>query len=59
MAMAEMSLLPAVRKADATTFIIADGTSCRQQIKDGTERGAVHAAQLLAMSLDRGERLNS
>jgi FAD/FMN-containing dehydrogenase/Fe-S oxidoreductase len=54
MAMAEVSLLPAVRKADTTTFIIADGTSCRHQIKDGTDRGAVHAAQLLAMSLDRG-----
>ena len=54
MAMAEAALLPAVRKADTTTFIIADGTSCRHQIKDGANRCAVHAAQLLAMSLDRG-----
>jgi len=54
MAMAEASLLPAVRKADVTTFIVADGTSCRHQIQDGTARGAMHAAQLLAMSLDRG-----
>lgn len=54
MAMAEAALLPAVRKADAATFIIADGTSCRHQIKDGATRGAVHAAQLLAMSLERG-----
>jgi FAD/FMN-containing dehydrogenase/Fe-S oxidoreductase len=53
MAMAEASLLPAVRKADETTFIVADGTSCRHQIQDGTARGAVHAAQILAMSLDR------
>ncbi len=51
--MAELSLLPAVRRADTTTFLVADGTSCRHQIKDGTERSAVHAAQLLAMSLDR------
>ena len=53
MAMAEASLLPAVRKADAATFIVADGTSCRHQIQDGAARGAMHAAQLLAMSLDR------
>jgi Fe-S oxidoreductase len=53
MAMAEASLLPAVRKADASTYIVADGTSCRHQIQDGAARGAVHAAQLLAMSLDR------
>ncbi|MGJ5078314.1 FAD-binding and (Fe-S)-binding domain-containing protein [Bradyrhizobium sp. HKCCYLS3013] len=52
--MAEASLLPAVRKADAATFIVADGTSCRHQIQDGANRGAVHAAQLLAMSLERG-----
>jgi Fe-S oxidoreductase len=53
MAMAEASLLPAVRKADASTYIVADGTSCRHQIKDGADRGAMHAAQILAMSLDR------
>lgn len=51
--MAEASLLPAVRKADAAAFIVADGTSCRHQIRDGADRGAVHAAQLLAMSLER------
>ncbi|NPU12338.1 FAD-binding protein [Bradyrhizobium sp. 83002] len=53
--MAEASLLPAVRKADASTFIVADGTSCRHQIQDGADRGAVHAAQLLAMSLERAQ----
>jgi Fe-S oxidoreductase len=52
MQMAEASLLPAVRRADATTLIVADGTSCRHQIKDGTERGALHVARVLAMSLD-------
>ena len=31
-AMGELSLLPAVRKADADSIIVADGTSCRQQI---------------------------
>ena len=53
MQMAELSLLPAVRRADAAALIVADGTSCRHQIKDGTEREALHVARLLAMSLDR------
>jgi Fe-S oxidoreductase len=50
--MAELSLLPAVRRADETTLIVADGTSCRHQIKDGADRGALHVARVLAMSLD-------
>ena len=36
MQMAELSLLPAVRAADAGTIVVADGTSCRHQIADGT-----------------------
>ena len=47
--MAEASLLPAVRAAAADEAIIADGTSCRCQIGDGTGREAVH----LARHLDR------
>ncbi|MGE3870521.1 MAG: (Fe-S)-binding protein, partial [Pseudorhodoplanes sp.] len=54
LAMGELSLLPAVRAADADTVIVADGTSCRHQIHDGTGRGALHVARLLAMSLARG-----
>jgi Fe-S oxidoreductase len=50
--MAELSLLPAVRAADATALIVADGTSCRHQIADGTERAALHVARVLTMSLD-------
>jgi hypothetical protein len=53
MDMAELSLLPAIRRADATALIVADGTSCRHQIKDGAGRGALHVARVLAMSLDR------
>jgi Fe-S oxidoreductase len=49
-AMGELSLLPAVRKADAGTVIVADGTSCRHQIADGTGRNAVHVARVLADS---------
>ena len=37
MQMAEASLLPAIRRADAKTLVVADGTSCRHQIADGTE----------------------
>src|SRR3954467_5785138 len=51
--MAELSLLPAVRRADSTTLVVADGTSCRHQIKDGTNHAALHVARVLAMSLDR------
>ena len=50
-AMAELSLLPAVRKADADTLVVADGTSCRHQIADGTDRQAVHVAQVLEQAL--------
>jgi len=53
--MAELSLLPAVRKADPSTLVVADGTSCRHQIHDGTQRQALHVARVLAMSLDRAE----
>lgn len=52
MEMAELSLLPAIRRADDTTLVVADGTSCRHQIKDGAGRGALHVARVLAMSLD-------
>jgi Fe-S oxidoreductase len=51
LAMGELSLLPAVRKADTGTLIVADGTSCRHQIHDGTGREAIHVARVLAMSL--------
>jgi FAD/FMN-containing dehydrogenase/Fe-S oxidoreductase len=51
MAMGELSLLPTVRKADASTLIVADGTSCRHQIHDGADRDAVHVARVLAMAL--------
>jgi Fe-S oxidoreductase len=52
MAMGELSLLPAVRRADADTLIVADGTSCRHQIHDGAGRDALHVARVLAMSVE-------
>ena len=50
MKMAEMSLLPQVRKAGAA-LLVADGTSCRHQIADGTGREAWHVARLLDFAL--------
>jgi Fe-S oxidoreductase len=55
MEMAELSLLPAVRRAGQTALIVADGTSCRHQIKDGARRTALHVARVLAMSLERAK----
>ena len=49
--MAELDLLPAVRKADPDTLIVADGTSCRHQIADLSERTALHVARVLEMAL--------
>ncbi len=51
MKMGELSLLPAVRRAGAETLIVADGTSCRHQIADGTERRALHVARVLERAL--------
>lgn len=47
----ERRLLPAVREADEQTFIVAAGVSCRQQIKFGTDRQAIHPAQFLRQAL--------
>jgi Fe-S oxidoreductase len=44
-----------VREAAADTLIVADGTSCRHQIADGTrgngDREAVHVVRVLAQAL--------
>jgi len=46
MKMAELALLPAIR-ARPDAIVVADGTSCRQQIADGSGRRALHVAALL------------
>jgi Fe-S oxidoreductase len=51
MAIGEQTLFPAVRGAAADTIIAAAGTSCREQIKDGTQRAARHPISLLAEAL--------
>jgi hypothetical protein len=49
--MGELSLLPQVRAADADTLLIANGTSCRHQIRDGAAREARHLAQVLQRAI--------
>jgi Fe-S oxidoreductase/FAD/FMN-containing dehydrogenase len=46
------ALLPAVRAAEGSTAVVADGFSCRTQIAQSTPRRAVHLAELLAAGLD-------
>ncbi len=53
MAAGERVLLPAVREADPATFVVTGGFSCREQIEQGTGRGVLHPAQLLAIAVDR------
>jgi FAD/FMN-containing dehydrogenase/Fe-S oxidoreductase len=45
--MAELTLIPHINIADADDLIVADGTSCRHQIHDGTNRNAVHVVRVL------------
>ncbi|WP_395070056.1 FAD-binding and (Fe-S)-binding domain-containing protein [Paraburkholderia silvatlantica] len=51
LAMAELALLPAVRKADRADLVVADGTSCRHQIHDGANATALHVARVLEMAM--------
>ena len=50
-AMGELDLLPAVRNAEKDTLIVANGTSCRHQIADGSQRNALHVAEVFQMAL--------
>ncbi len=50
-AMAEAGLLPAVRAAGPEDLIVADGTSCRHQIRDLGGREAVHSVRVLERAL--------
>ncbi|MEE4260091.1 MAG: FAD-linked oxidase C-terminal domain-containing protein [Bacteroidales bacterium] len=51
MKIGELVLFPEVRKTDKEVLIAATGTSCRHQIKDGTERRALHPAEILYEAL--------
>jgi Fe-S oxidoreductase len=50
-AMAEATLLPAVRAAAPDDLIVADGTSCRHQIRDLAGREAIHSVRVLVRAL--------
>ncbi len=58
MTIAEQALLPAVRRAGGDTLIIADGFSCREQIRHGAGRYALHPVELLEFAL-RNERITA
>jgi Fe-S oxidoreductase len=47
MKVGELVLLPTIRKAEKDTIIVAAGTSCRHQIKDGTKKKALHPVEVL------------
>jgi len=51
LAIGELELLPAVRKASSESLIIADGFSCREQIAQCTDRQALHLAEVIATAL--------
>jgi Fe-S oxidoreductase len=47
MRIGELVLFPTVRKQPADVVIVATGTSCRHQIKDGTGRIAMHPVEII------------
>ena len=52
-AVGERALLPAVRSAAPETLIVADGFSCREQIRQSTGRTSIHLADVLRSALRR------
>jgi Fe-S oxidoreductase len=51
MKIGELSLFPSVRSAVEDALIVAPGTSCRHQIKDGTGKRALHPIELIDRAL--------
>jgi FAD/FMN-containing dehydrogenase/Fe-S oxidoreductase len=51
MRIGERVLLPRVRATGPDTLVVADGFSCRQQIAHGTDRRALHLAEVLQLAL--------
>jgi Fe-S oxidoreductase len=54
--MGELSLLPAIRAAAPDDILIANGTSCRHQIADGTDRRALHIAEIFDRASENAVR---
>jgi FAD/FMN-containing dehydrogenase/Fe-S oxidoreductase len=53
----ELDVLPKVRAADPQAFLISDGFSCREQIRAGTPRRAMHVAEVTRMAVAGAARL--
>jgi Fe-S oxidoreductase len=51
MKVGEERLFPSIRNTSKNTIIAANGTSCRHQIKDGTERESKHPISILRAAL--------
>ncbi len=51
MQIGELKLFPTVRNASEEVIIAANGTSCRHQIKDGTQKIALHPISILRQAL--------
>jgi Fe-S oxidoreductase len=56
MQMAELDLLPALRASPADTTILANGFSCRHQIREGVDRKPIHVALLLRDAIDTKDK---
>ena len=50
----ERVLVPAVRRADRDTLIVADGFSCREQIAQTTRRRGLHLVEVVQLALQQG-----
>ena len=50
-AIGERVLLPAVRQQSSETLIVADGFSCREQIRQSTGRDALHLSEVLSLAM--------
>jgi FAD/FMN-containing dehydrogenase/Fe-S oxidoreductase len=51
MAAGERVVLPRIRGAEDDVLVVADGFSCREQIRQGTGKRAYNLAELIAMAL--------
>ncbi len=53
MKVGELVLFPAVRKATKNSYIVASGTSCRHQIREGTGKTAIHPVEFLWLAMNK------
>lgn len=53
MKIGELVLFPEIRRTPEEVTIVASGTSCRHQIKDGTGRNALHPIEVMCSAVKR------